>query len=465
MNRHLAFSPSPARRMTGFLTGLVAALALFFHATAARAVSLIRDTELEIVLRDYGDPLFAAAGLDPKAVQLFIINDPSINAFVTNGQSMYIHTGIIMELEDPNQLIGIMAHETGHIAGGHISRTGSAMESASVPVLITLLAGIAAIALGAPDAGMGLILGSQQLAQRAFLQYSRTQESAADQAGVTYLEATGQSAKGMLAVFERFSDQEVLSFRRQDPYVRSHPLSRDRINAMRERAEASIHFGRETTPEEQLRYDLIRAKIRGFVDRPDVTLRNYPLSDQSAPARYARAVAWFREPQFDRALVEVNSLIAEFPDNPFFHELKGQIAMERGDSALAISSYGESVRLMPDAPLLQVNLASALIAAENPDYNGRARTVLEAALRDDNENAFAWFQLALVYARQGDQGMADLASAERDYAIGNLPGALQFAMRARQRLTQGTSAWQRCDDIIAIVTNAMQDRGGGPGGG
>ncbi|HRK70580.1 MAG TPA: M48 family metalloprotease [Micropepsaceae bacterium] len=458
-------APLPAarrdRRLSGFITGALAALAMFFQAGTASAVSLIRDTEIEILLRDYGDPLFAVAGLDPKAVTIYIINDPSINAFVTNGQSMYIHTGLFMELEDPNQVIGIMAHETGHIAGGHISRTGSAMEEAAVPVLITLLAGVAAVALGAPDAGMGLILGSQQIAQRTFLQYSRTQESAADQAGVTYLEATGQSGHGMLEVFERFSDQEILSFRRQDPYVRSHPLSRDRINALRDRVTASAHFERATTQEEQMRYDLVRAKIRGFVDRPDVTLRNYPLTDQSAPARYARAVAWFREPQFERALIEINSLIAEFPDNPFFQELKGQIAMERGDAAMAIAAYGESVRLLPDAPLLQVNLGSALIAAENPAYDARARQILETALRDDNSNAFAWFQLALVYARQGDQGMADLASAERDYAIGNLPGALQFAMRARQRLKRGTGAWQRNEDIINVVTNAMRDGGGG----
>jgi len=214
-------APLPAarrdRRLSGFITGALAALAMFFQAGTASAVSLIRDTEIEILLRDYGDPLFAVAGLDPKAVTIYIINDPSINAFVTNGQSMYIHTGLFMELEDPNQVIGIMAHETGHIAGGHISRTGSAMEEAAVPVLITLLAGVAAVALGAPDAGMGLILGSQQIAQRTFLQYSRTQESAADQAGVTYLEATGQSGHGMLEVFERFSDQEILSFRRPDP--------------------------------------------------------------------------------------------------------------------------------------------------------------------------------------------------------------------------------------------------------
>lgn len=443
-------------RLAGFVAGIALGLAAVLHSGTAQAASLIRDTEIEKVLRHYGDPIFVAAGLDPKAVSIYIINDPSINAFVSGGQNMFIYTGLIMKLETPNQLIGVMAHEAGHIAGGHLSRTSDAIAEASIPVIVTILAGIAAVALGAPDAGIGLILGSQQIAQRSFLQYSRTQESAADQAGMTILTATGQSGRGMLDVFEKFAEQELLTFRRQDPYVRSHPLSRERIATLRERVEASPFADAVTPPEMQVEYDLIRAKLRGFVDRPDVTLRNYPLSDQSAPARYARAVAYFRWPQFDKSVAEIDSLLAEFPDNPYFHELKGQIEMERSNPKGAIAPYEESIRLEPDAPLLRVNLASALLATENESYTERARVELVSSLRDDNENAFAWYQLALAYSRLGDQGMADLASAERDFVLGNLPGALQFAIRAKQRLPQGTTYMQRCDDIIAIAGDAVE---------
>jgi predicted Zn-dependent protease len=446
-----------SKTLHGLGLTMVAAGALLASQSQAFARAGIRDAEIERILRGYSDPLFRAAGLDEKAVNIYIINDPSLNAFVAGGQNMFMHTGMIMTLDTPNELKGVIAHETGHMSGGHLSRFPEAAGKAQVPMLIGMLAGIAAIAAGAPDIGMGLLIGSQSVATREILAYSRTQESAADQAGVKFLTATGQSPRGMALTFDRFADQEALSGQRQDPFVRSHPLSRDRVAALQNLVENSPYKDRTDTPREIADYALIRAKLRGFIEKPTVVLQRYPFSDKSQPARYARAVAYFRAADLEHSLPEIDSLIAERPDYAYFHELKGQILVESSRPKEGIAPYRKAVELAPNEPLLQASLGAALLATEDPALVEEAKKHLNIAITAEPDNAMAWYYLADAYSRTGDDARAALATAERYYSLKAYPQAMQFSQRAQKKLKEGTNDWQRANDILSIAQSEARN--------
>ncbi|MBU6155695.1 MAG: M48 family metalloprotease [Alphaproteobacteria bacterium] len=432
---------------------LAATLLVLFAATSAVAADRtgIRDAEIERILRNYSDPLFRAAGLDAKSVNIYIIKDDSLNAFVAGGQNVFIHTGMITSLKSPNELKGVIAHETGHISGGHLVRGMDAMGKAQVPMVIGMLAGVAAIAAGAPDVGLGLLMGSQSIAQREFFSYSRTQEAAADQAGVKLLEATGQSPRGMYAVFDLFADQEALSGAKQDPFVRTHPLSRERASTLRSMVDKSPFKERPDSERDQKEYDMMVAKLRGFIEPPTVVLRRYPASDQSRPARYARAAAYFRAADLERALPQIDSLLAEEPENPFFWELRGQMLVESSRPVEGLPAYRKSVQFAPDEPLLRIGLASALLATEQSASVPEAIKNLKVALRDEPENAMAWYYLADAHARSGDDALAALATAERFFSIRRYPQAVSFAQRALPSLKENGRDWQRANDIISIA--------------
>jgi predicted Zn-dependent protease len=447
------------------LGAALAALAIFWisstpPAHAQGAPSLIRDTEVERVVRTYLDPLLQVAGMSPDSVSLYIVNDPSINAFVAEGQNMFIHTGLIMQLDTPNQLSGVLAHETGHIADGHLVRMMAGVRAASVPLILSMVLGVAAIAAGAGDAGSAILMGGQQIAQRSFLAFTRTQESAADQAAIRYLAATKQSGRGMVAVFKRFENQEILSDQRRDPFAQSHPVAGDRISALESLIEASPYRDVRDSPEAQYAYDMLRAKLRGYIDRPEVTLRRYPQSDTSKPARYARAMAYFRQPDMGKALAEMGSLMKEEPENPYFLEMYGQINVEMGKVEEGIQPYTAAVKILPDAPLLRVALGAAMLGTENPRYVEPAIKELQASLELERDNAFAWYELAQAYARLGQTARAELATAERYFALYAFQQAIQFAGRAQRQLPQGSTDWQRASDIIAIATSQQADQRG-----
>ena len=448
-----------------FLGALLGALAIVWIASAPPAQaqggpSLIRDTEVERVVRVYLDPLLQAAGMSPDSVRLFIVNEQSINAFVAEGQNMFIHTGLIMALDTPNELSGVLAHETGHLADGHLVRMKDGIRAATVPLILSMVLGVAAMAAGAGEAGSAILMGGQQIAQRTFLSFSRTQESAADQAGIRYLAATKQSGRGMLGVFKRFENQEILSDQRRDPFAQSHPVAGDRMSALQSLVEASPYRDVKDSPEAQYAYDMLRAKLRGYIERPEVTMRRYPVSDTSKPARYARAMAYFRQPDMQRALAEMESLLKDEPENPYFLEMYGQINVEMGRVEQGIKPYTDAVKILPDAPLLRVALGAAMLGTENPQYTQPAIKELQASIDLERDNAFAWYELAQAYARLGQTARAELATAERYFALYAFPQAIQFAGRAQRQLPPGSTDWQRASDIIAVSTSQQAEQRG-----
>jgi predicted Zn-dependent protease len=458
----IGLSTACLRRFGAFCAALVFAfttLAPPVHAQGA-APTIIRDTETEETLRLFSDPLLRAAGLQPEDVEITLIGDPSINAFVANGQNMFFHSGLIMRADTPNQLKGVIAHEIGHIYGGDIVQTREAMSRAMRPALLAIGLGILAIAAGAPDAGAYIISGgSQQAMMASFLPFRREQESQADANGLKFLEETGQSGRGLIEFFEKFRSEEVMSLARRTAYFRTHPLASDRIDALRQKVEASAHKDTKDSADDIRRFELMKAKLRGFIDPPNVTYRNYPDKDTSIPARYARAIAACgcgladRSPDIARAKREMDALIAAEPNNPYFQEIYGQILFEHGDSAGSLPYYRRAVELAPNAPLIQVNLARSILAARKSAGAEEAIAVLERAARLDPENPFTWKTLAEAYDMAQLDGQARLASAEQYYWIGDLGTARHFAERARRALENGTPAWRRASDIITQADN------------
>ena len=431
-----------------------------YTAHAQGGVSLIRDTEAERVLRGYLDPILIVAGLRPESVRLHLVNDPSINAFVAEGQNMFLNTGILMALDTPNQITGVMAHETGHMADGHLVRAQAGIKAATVPLLLSMAAGLAAMIAGAGDAGQAILLAGQQIAERNFLAFSRTQEAAADQAGVRFLTATHQSGQGMLDVFRRFENQEILSARRADPYAQTHPASSDRIANLQGLVDASPYRDVKDSPESQYAWDMMRAKLRGYIQRPEVTLRQYPVSDTGKPARYARAMAYFKTPDMKMALSEIEGLLKDEPDNPYFLEMYGQIHVEMGKVNEGLEPYRHAVRILPDAPLIRVALAAALLGTENPNYTAEAVQELQTAIPQDYDDYFAWYELGQAYGRTGQTGKAQLATAESFFSVDAFPQALHFAQGALRQLQPGSTDWQRAQDILSISqTQAKNQRG------
>lgn len=424
----------------------------------AKGISLIRDAEIENTIRAYAAPLFAQAGLDPAAVRVHLVKDRALNAFVAGGQRIFIHTGLLLASDTPNQVIGVIAHETGHITGGHLARTQDALSGVTAQSIVAMVLGAAAIVAGQPAAGAGIIAGGQQVAERSFLKYSRIQEGAADQAGLAFLEQTQQSARGLMEFLGKFGDQEALLTANQDPYVRTHPLSRDRLETVRHRVEISAFSDRKDSEALQRAHDRMKAKLTGFLESPGKTFRIYPLDDLSVPARYARAVAYHRQRKFAEALAEVESLIAEQPDDPFFHELKGQFLLETGKIDEAIGPYTEAVRIYPGSTLLRSGLGQAQASARSNTYIDDAIENLRIAVRDDPQNASAWRWLATAYGRNEQIGMAALATAERYILVGNNKDAARQAGRALRTLSEGTAAHLRAQDLQQAANDKLKKK-------
>lgn len=439
------------------LTVLSASFIWLAAALPGASQSLIRDAEIEQTLREWTDPILEVAGLQPNDVGLYIINDPSLNAFVAGGQRIHLHTGLIMASDNARQVKGVIAHETCHIACGHTVTRSRAANVASRPALISIGLGVLAIAAGAPDAGAALIASSQQFAALNFFVHTRAEEAMADTQGVQYLVALDQSPMGIVEFFEKFRYQEVLSESRRYPYFRSHPLSSQRVRTTRALAEESGLADKPEDPRVVEQFDMMKAKLVGFLEPPARVFRDYPPTDTSAPARYARSISAMKSADLTTALREIDSLIEDQPENPFFHELKGQILFETGRPVDSVEPLLEANRLLPDNPLIQVSLARSLLERNEDGDMDLAENALRDALIKEPNNAFAWTQLAIVFEKQDNRPMAQVATAEAAYNIGNYPRAHSFAQRAIRDLTPNTPAFRQASDIRNATDPALPE--------
>jgi predicted Zn-dependent protease len=455
---HLRFrQPVGQDRMTRLIRLAMAGMLLFFAAARpALAQEVLRDSETELLFRQISTPLIEAAGLDPKSVKVVLLRDSEINAFVAQGQVVYIHSGLLTTADNANQLQGVIAHELGHVAGGHSIRIYEGASQATAISILSLVLGAAAIAAGAGDAGMGIFAAGQQAALGSFLAFSRAQEASADQAGATYLSKAGISGKGSIEFFKKLQNQEYrLAVYAKDSYDRTHPLSQERIQALSELYQKDPAWNRPTDPALEARFQRVKAKLVGYVT-PNEATKLYPETDQSVPGHYARAYAYHLGAYPDKANAEADALLAIAPNDPFFLELKGQILLEGGHPKEAIAPLREAVARAPDMPMIAVMLGHALVASEDLKNFSEAKQILKTAVNRDNDNPFAWYQLGIVYDREGDEPRAALATAERNNLEGENKLALASARMAMAGLSQGTPDYLRAQDIAMVSENALK---------
>ena len=456
----------PASRALALVTAAAVALA----GVPARAqngsnagIPMIRDAEIEQLLREYAAPILKVAGLGNQGIRVVIINDKSFNAFVMDAHHIFVNAGALMEATTPNQLIGVFSHETGHIVGGHLSKMRQELANAQTAAIIAMLLGVGAVAAGArsnnsdmANIGGAIISGPQAYLQNTLLAYQRGQEESADRAGVRFLTMTGQSAKGMYDTFKRFADESLFSAHSIDPYAQNHPMPAERMAALAELVKTP-YWDKKDPPELQFRHDMMRAKLYGFTERSDAVMRRYPSSDTSLPARYARAISAYRFGDLRAALAQIDSLIEALPNYPYLYELKGQALLENGHAAEAIAPLRHAIQLAPNPALIQILLAQALIATNNPKMAAEAVPLLRAAIIKEPESGDAYEQLAMAYGRNGDLADADLASAQAAFARGDNKTARELAARAKMRFPVGSPGWVRADDIVAFNKNVKQN--------
>ncbi|TYC58556.1 M48 family metallopeptidase [Rhodobacterales bacterium] len=433
-------------------------------ANAQRSLPLIRDAETEALMKDYAKPIFKAAGISNSAPEIILVNDKSFNAFVPDSRRMFINIGVIMEAETPGEVIGVIAHESGHIAGRHLVRLRSAVANAQIMTVLGTLLGVGAAAAGAAagsgqaaSGGAAAAMGAGSAGQRSLLAYQRGEEAAADRAALKYLEATGQSPRGLLKTFERMSQQQMFARQYADPYAQSHPMAQDRYNSLLHDAEQSKYFDKPEDYVLQYRHDLVRAKLFAYTSHPSATLRAYPRSDKSPAAQYARAIAAMKS-RGKGAVKEIDALIRTQPNNPYYYELKGQALLEGGDPKAAIAPFRKALSIKPQEPQFMVWLGYALVGANNPAHLPEAERVLKQAIHRDENSGVAYSQLAIAHGRQGERAEADLATAKGLMVSGDFQAAKRYAARAQQSLKHGSPAWLQADDIVAYKPPNLPNR-------
>lgn len=425
------------------MAALATAMLLASHPALA-GHNLLRDAEIETDIKTMATPIWRAAGLNPGDVGIYLVDDKQINSFVAGGQAVFINTGLIFRAQNANQLIGVVAHETGHIAGGHVIRAQEAMKNAGIETIIAMVLAAGASVAGRSSAPMA---GAMGVGQRSFMKFSTAQEATADHAALSFLDRAGESSRGLLKFFEILQGEEMLAGERQDAWVRTHPFTQDRIAYVRHHVETSRF---SDAPEPAGNAELFRAvqvKLHAFLDSPSTTLAAYPENDNSMLARYARAIAYYRIPQLDKSVPLIAGLVRDYPNNPYFRELQGQMLFENGRVREAIQPYENAVRLAPTAALLRVSLSQVYIESGDPGLNKRAIAYLNDASRAEGRDSQVWHFLAVAYGRDNQMGMAALSLAEEALTNGKKKDAIREAKRAQQLLPRDRTAWLRAQEI------------------
>lgn len=446
------------RKFVSFAMAAVFLASLLMPAPAwAQGIGIIRDAEIEATIRTFATPIFEAAGLDPDAITIRVVADQDVNAFVAGGQNLFITVGLLLLAQNSNQVIGVIAHETGHIAGGHLARSEEEQRNAMLESIIAMVLGAGAMATGSPGAGQAVMAGGAQVAQRQMLMNSRSHEASADTAALTFLDQTGQSSRGLADFLGLLEERERGAVGRKDEFVIDHPLTPDRMEFVRNHVANSKY----SNAPEPAGYDemlaRVQAKLAGFLlSQEDISIR-YPASDNSLAARYAHAIAYYRRPDLAKALPLIDGLIAERPNDPYFYELKGQMLFDNGRVREAIGPYTEAVKFLPGESQIRVGLARAQLETNDPALNSAALANLTQAVQEDRQFPPAWDGLAVAYGRAGKIGLAALALAEKAMLLHQFKEARSEVARAKKLLPEDSAGYLRAQDIEQALKNRKKD--------
>ncbi|MEX0350694.1 MAG: M48 family metalloprotease [Paracoccaceae bacterium] len=433
---------------------VLSCVVFLISATPAAAVGLLRDADIENGLRELSFPILRAAGLNPRRIKLLLVNDDSFNAFVVDNRAIYINYGLVLQVENAEMLQAVIAHEAAHIANGHIARRLGNIQNAQSNAALGMLLGLAVAAAGSPEAGAGIAAGTRTSSLRSFLKHTRAEESAADRSAVSFLRAAGISPRGMVQLHRKFMGQETLSEQQQDPYMRSHPLNRDRMRA----AEAFVAaYGDIAQANDNAEYWFarVKGKLSAFTRSPKWTLRRAQ-SERYADIRAMReAAAYHRSQNLPQARAAIDRALSLKPDDPYYLELKGQILMENRRTSEAMQIYAEAAEIAPTEPLILAGYGRSLVALDRPK---EALPVLERARTRDFRDARMMRDLAVAYSKLGQNGMASLVTAERYALSGRMEDAGLHAKRAIGQLPTGSPGWQRAEDVLLAAKRAEKKR-------
>lgn len=449
------------KKILSYFLSCAVLLSSYVHPLAAapnfKSGAFLRDAEIESILTDFISPIFTVAGLNPRDIHIYIINNPDLNAAAGPNYSFFLNSGFLIDASNADEIVGVLAHETGHIADGHILNRLEAMERASIMALAAMVLGAAAAAAGSPDAATGLALGGALSAQYSFLHYSRGQEASADQAGVRFLDKLGWSAKGFLSFMKKLKTQDLLTSDQQDGYLRTHPLTSDRVDFLSNYVTHSKLSDRELPLHLQHKFARMKLKMMAFL-MPGRLQMQLSSDDQTFEARYARSILQFMSNNHDEALRNLNSIIKETPKDPYLYDLKGQIFYDKGDIKSAASAYKEALSLAPEQTLIALAYAQCLLELGDSSSTHEAFKLVKEAVKKEDKNPFAWQLLAIAYGKQGNLGMSALSLAEKALSEDNYPTAKEQSERAIKLLKDGAAAL-RAKDIFEYVNLLEKQKG------
>tara|TARA_X000001036_G_scaffold175746_1_gene166325 strand:+ start:1355 stop:2758 length:1404 start_codon:yes stop_codon:yes gene_type:complete len=452
---------------TKILLFLFLLLTFFFSKIIkAQSLNLIQDAEIELYIREWIEPIIKVAGLNPNAVNVYIVNDETINAFVAGGQNIFINTGLILKAKEVDALIGVLAHEIGHIAGGHLNRTINSMKKAqdtvTIATIITagLMAASKAAGLNTPSGLAKLATLGPSIAERNFYKHTRQNEKFADAAAIKYMTAVNRSCIPLAQLLKVLGKQELLHENRQDPYLRTHPISQERIYEIMEASE-NIEVNKiDNSSIDEIKYKRIVAKIIAFTNTPGKTLLLYPKTSSEIDARYARAIAYLRLPDLDKGIKEINHLINLDNSDPFFPEVLGQMLFENGQIFESIKQLQISANLLPKNPIILLSLARSQVEYGKEKENNEAISNLKNILEVIPKNIAAWKLLSIAEARNNNIGQAQLASAEAYFLLGKYNLSIQFAEKARISFKKSSPSDIRALDIIFFSKEKLKGNRG-----
>ncbi|MFQ6729709.1 MAG: M48 family metalloprotease [Alphaproteobacteria bacterium] len=424
---------------------VIAFLLAVFFMIPAHAVSMINDTETEKLLADLIQPLANAAKIPDGRLKIHIVDDDDFNAFVSGGEDVYIYTGLLKQIKTPNALQAVVAHEMGHMLGGHTAQMADRLSAEMKRTMLIQALGVGLmVAGGNPSLGAGVLAGSSGIAQQSMLAFTRDEERIADNMGVNLMIDAGQNPNGFVTVFEQMRDLTGELESKINPNRINHPLTNERLNNVKSQIKQSDIKNTHTAQPDE--YEMVRAKLIGYLDNSKSVLAKYPYTDKSSPALYARAIANMRNGNLDGAKMGVQTLISRMPDNPYMYELMGDIEYQFGHYDDSVRAYEQALKLTKNAPQIQTALALVLTERKKPNDDTRAIELCKASLLSE-PTAFTYWVLARAYG-DNDNGRSAWAMAEYYHMNKKEDEAKKYAKIAQKHLKKTDPEYIKAGELV-----------------
>lgn len=413
----------------------------------ANSATLINDTEIEKEITNIIMPIAKAADIPENRLKIYIVRDDSFNAFVRGGEDIFVYTGLLKQIKNPNALRAVVAHELGHTIGGHMVQISQRMHDEIVRALIIQTLGVGLmVAGGNPSAGAGVMAGATGIAQQSLLSFSRDEERMADDMAIDLMIRANQNPNGLIEVFEQMRDISGEFESRINPNRINHPLTSERMNNAKLKISKLKKIPtqqKSAIAQENKNYEILRAKLIGYLDTDKNVIIKYPYTDKSDAAIYARAIANMQSGNLDTAKTGTQTLIARNPNNPYYYELLGDIEYQYGAYDDSVASYEKSLKLTKNAPQIETALALVLSERNKLGDKERAKELCKRVILTEPSPLSYW-----ILARVTDGGESDWAMAEYYNMNGDKKNAKKYAKSAQKKSKKDSPEYIKSEDIL-----------------